>query len=109
MTLTEKEVENSILQYLSLLKNCMAWKNQSIGIYDPIKKIFRRSNNKYHINGVSDILGIYKGRALAIEVKSKTGRATEAQVEFLTQFEAMGGVAILARSVADVVVALGKL
>ena len=41
------------------------------------------------------------GRLLAIEVKSPSGRATEAQAAFLALVATHGGVAVLARSLDD--------
>lgn len=54
------------------------------------------------MKGVADILGIYQGKPLAIEVKSKKGRLSEFQKTFLIRFHAQGGIAIVARSVDDV-------
>jgi Holliday junction resolvase len=51
---------------------------------------------------VSDILGIYRGLPLAIEVKSDTGRLTKEQAEFLQDFAAEGGIAFVARSADEV-------
>lgn len=104
----EKAIENQILHYL-YKKNIFAWKNQSTGVFDPIKRIYRKSNNPFHIKGVSDILGILPdGRFLAIEVKSATGRASEEQKHFLWQINAKGGKAFLARSIEDVESELGS-
>jgi len=65
----EKPIENAILAYLNF-SGILAWKNQTVGIYDPVKKIYRKSRNIYHISGVSDILGVLPdGIFLAIEVK----------------------------------------
>ena len=52
--------------------------------------------------GVSDIIGIYKGRPLAIEVKTAKGKLSEHQERFLTRWKNEGGIAIVARSVEDV-------
>jgi hypothetical protein len=101
----EKPIENQILTWLRL-KGVFAWKNQSTGIFDPRKGIFRKSNNPFHINGVSDILGVWHGRPLAIEVKSETGRVSDAQKEFITRFREAGGIAFIARSIEDVKLAL---
>jgi hypothetical protein len=103
---SEKEIENAILDYLSFRNDVFAWKNQSTGIYDPIKKCYRKSNNKHHINGVADILGLFRGRPLAIEVKAARGRATPSQMDFLFKFHKMGGIAIIARNVMEVKIAL---
>lgn len=84
--ITEKMVENQILTYLRANK-IFCWKNQSTGIFDPKKRIFRKSNNKHHINGVADILGIYEGRFLAIEVKKPYISKKTLQVKHRTQEE----------------------
>lgn len=56
--------------------------------------------------GSSDLIGIHRGRFVAIEVKSATGRATREQIAFLGMVRALGGIAVLARSVDDVARAL---
>ena len=113
-TPTEKQIENQILTYLRN-KRVFVWKNQSAGVFDQKKNIFRRSNNPHHIDGVSDILGLYEGRFLAIEVKRpsisrKTGqfiyrtqeelakKASSGQVAFIDQINKSGGCAFLADS-----------
>jgi penicillin-binding protein-related factor A (putative recombinase) len=112
--MNEKQIENQILAYLSK-RGIFSFKIQSTGMYDPRKKIFRKSNNPYHINGVSDILGVMEGRMIAIEVKrpyisKKTGKikhktqeelrkmASDDQIAFLNKVEANGGVSFIADS-----------
>lgn len=103
LPLSEKQIETQILQYLECVANCYAWKNQSVGIYDPSKKTFRKPVSKYSINGVSDILGIYNGRMLAIEVKTpKNTKRTESQNKFIEQITRLGGIAFYATSVNEV-------
>lgn len=98
----EKSIENGILRWLNL-SGIFAWKNQSVGIFDPVKKIYRRSNNPFHIKGVSDVLGILPdGRLLAIEVKSATGRASPEQIAFIDKINTAGGLAFVARSLDEV-------
>jgi len=98
--IAEKDVENSILEYLAY-RGIFAWKNQSVGIWDAKKKIYRKSNNKYHVNGVSDILGVLpNGKVLCIEVKSPSNRdRPKHQREFISQVSSSGGVAFFADSV----------
>lgn len=99
---TEKEIENSILDYLKTQKGFF-WKNQSVGVWDNVKKTYRKPNNRHHINGVADILGCLPcGRFCAIEVKSKRGKTTEAQDRFLQMVSDLGGKAFVARSIDDV-------
>lgn len=57
--------------------------------------------------GVADILGCYKGRLLAIEVKAPKGRLSEHQVRFLERVSQEGGIAIVAYSVDAVIGQLG--
>lgn len=103
----EKEIENSILSFLDFI-GVFAWKNQSVGIYDPIKKIYRRSNNKYHRKGIADILGIVEGKFLAIEVKSKTGTISPEQRIFIARVNQDGGIGFIARSVSQCALELSK-
>ena len=53
--------------------------------------------------GIADILGIYKGKPLAIEVKTAKGKPSENQLAFLARFRTEGGIAFIARSVDDVI------
>ena len=98
----EKEIENNILEYLSYLPDCKYWKNQSAGIYDSARGTYRKSFNKYHINGVADILGIMKNKFICIEVKTAKGRLSPAQKTFLKEVSDLGAIAFVARSVDDV-------
>ena len=97
----EKPIENQILNLLKLL-GVYCWKNPSVGMYDKAKGVYRKSNNKHHINGVADIIGVISGRFLAIEVKSKTGTLSQDQKLFIMKVNEEGGVAFVARSPADV-------
>jgi hypothetical protein len=115
VSITEKVIENQILTYLKY-KKIFTFKNQSTGIFDPKKKVFRKSNNVHHINGVSDILGIVDGKFLAIEVKKpyvskKTNQfkyrtqeeleklASEDQINFVNRVKSLGGIAFFADSI----------
>lgn len=100
---SEKEIQRDILAYLAMRKDVFAWQNDSVGIFDTKKQIFRK---RVGILGTSDILGIYKGRFLAIEVKSAKGRLSEHQKTFLENVKLHGGIAIVARSIEDVISAI---
>ena len=60
-----------------------------------------------NLPGVSDIIGIYKGRFLAIEVKRPGLKLTALQESFLTQVKEAGGIGIVATCCDDVITALG--
>jgi len=106
----EKDIERAILDYLSYLPRCFAWKNHSVGIYDKKKKTYRKPKNKYAINGVSDIVGIYKGKPMYLEVKTPKNRngATDDQKEFLINVEKMGAICGIVASIEDVKEILAK-
>lgn len=106
-TLTEKEIENQILEYLSYLPEVYAWKNQSVGVFDPVKNNFRKPS-KYQLNGVSDIIGIVtqgpnQGRMIALEVKSNRGVVSDSQKEFLNNMEKFGAIWGVVRSLDDTI------
>lgn len=97
----EADIQKEIFKLLRAL-GIVCWRNNSVGVFDARRGIFRRNNSPYSINGVSDILGIVRGQFLAIEVKSKTGKLTKEQAHFLDTINAEGGLAFVARSVNDV-------
>lgn len=104
---SEKEIENAIIETLNLIPKCKVWKNQSAGIFDPQKKVFRKLT-KYQIRGVSDILGIYRGKMLCLEVKSKTGKLTPEQKLFLLDMEVLGAITACVRSVSEALDLIAK-
>ena len=67
-------------------------------------KVFTGPHN---VPGVSDILGIYQGKFLAIEVKRPGLEPTELQKSFLNQVRESGGIGIVATCCDDVITALG--
>lgn len=88
---TEKEIVGEIRELLRFL-NIFHW------------KVFTGPTN---LPGIADILGCYKGRFLAIEVKRNGKEPTELQQAFLDAVKEAGGIAFVARSVDDVIAALG--
>ena len=92
MKQTEAEITKSIRGMLHIL-GVFHWKNFS----GPMQ----------HPKGISDILGIWEGRFLAIEIKTKTGRVSDHQKEFLRCINQFGGLGFVARSVDDVIDKLG--
>ncbi len=98
----EKVIENQILNYLQFIPDCFAWKNQNVGVYDSRKRTYRKSNSKHQFKGIADILGIYKGRFLAIEVKQPKKPPSQHQIEFINKINDHGGIAFVATSIEDV-------
>lgn len=99
----EKEIQESILHYLSL-KGIFAWPNKTQGTYDSKIGKFRKPTSRFWKKGVLDILGITpSGRFFSIEVKRpKTGVVSAEQRDFIAQISARGGIAFVATSIEDV-------
>ncbi len=97
---SESDIKRQICEFLSLNK-ILHWTVYNGGIYDRASGGYRRLTGSYR-KGVSDLLGIYKQRPLAIEVKSKYGVLSPFQQQFLLEFAEAGGIAIVAKSVEDV-------
>lgn len=93
MSTPEKELENRILDYLNSIKSCFAIKINTVGIYDAKKRTYRKNNNPHIHKGTADILGQYKGRFFAIEVKAGYNKPSEHQKKFLGKIKENGGVA----------------
>lgn len=105
---TESNLKHRICDYLALRKDCFFWIESNTGIYDPVTKCYRRKNSPYEINGKADILGIFRGRPLAIEVKVKPNKLSDNQKLFLEKFSNYGGIVIVAYSVNDVIQAIER-
>jgi penicillin-binding protein-related factor A (putative recombinase) len=98
---TEKQIQNSILVMLRHYK-IFCWQNDSVGIFDAKKGVYRKNNSSFYIKGVSDILGILPdGKLLAIEVKTpqRIKNTTEHQERFIKEINLNNGIAFVATSV----------
>lgn len=98
--ISESVILRQILTYLRL-KKIFCWRQNTTGVYDSKAGTYR-TRSYGSLKGVSDILGVHRGRALAIEVKSAKGRLSPEQTEFLRIFTESGGIAFVARSIEDV-------
>lgn len=85
--LSEKEITHQIRAYL-----------KTIGVWH-----YKQWQGLGSLHGISDIIGIYKSRYLAIEVKIEKGELTEKQAEFLERVRREGGIAIVAHSVNEII------
>lgn len=98
----ETRIERSIQEWCAI-NDIAVWKIKSQGTFDPRRKQFLApKSTSYFKRGVSDLIGIWKGLPLAIEVKSKTGKLSIHQQIFLETWQRAGGISIVARSVDDV-------
>ena len=51
--------------------------------------------------GISDIIGLYKGIPLFLEIKTEKGRLSDKQTEFLRKVNDNGGLGVVLRSIDD--------
>ncbi len=91
LQVTEHDVTVAIRQ---LLRTCGIWH-------------FKHWAGPMSEKGISDIIGCYNGRMVAIEIKKPGCKATPAQVAFLDAVRAAGGVGFVATSTEDVIEGLG--
>ena len=85
---TEAEATSAIRSYLGF-RGVWHWKQWQGPMSQP--------------KGVSDILGCYQGRLLAIEVKRPGKKPTPDQQRFLDRVKIEGGISFVASSVSDVI------
>lgn len=110
----ESKVRNEICSWLKF-KRVLCFIHDSVGIFDPVRKVYRTNNNPYRRKGVGDILGVLPGgRFLSVEVKTpevkdlfgkkvqSKGYASPEQKIFIEDVNNQGGVALIARSIQDV-------
>jgi hypothetical protein len=86
MSTPESKSKKAIRDYLDTLgTDCRYFMTQNMGMGE---------------SGVADIVGVYKGRAFAIEVKAdKTKKATPWQVRFLESWRAADGLICVASDI----------
>lgn len=100
----EKYIQKDILKYLRA-NNIYCWPNKTQGTYNPTLKRFMAGHT---FKGPSDVLGILDtGQFLAIEVKSKTGKLSPEQKDFLQNINQRGGVAFMCRSLEECIELIG--
>lgn len=94
----ETEIQHAILEALRAI-GCLAWRQNVGALQLEGRTVF------FGVRGMSDILSVIppSGRLLAVEVKSDRGQLTLEQQAFLATVGAAGGVALVARSVDDVI------
>lgn len=69
------------------LAGAFSWRAESAGVFDKQKGIYRTAPKK----GVADILAVYKGIFIAIEVKIGKDRLSPEQDGFLKNIQHAGG------------------
>lgn len=97
------DITMPVLIAVTAIEGAMFWR-QNTGTF---RTLDGRRLVKVSANGVADIMGAYRGRAVAIETKAPGGRLRETQKRFRAAWEKAGGIYIVARSPAEALAALG--
>lgn len=98
----ERDVLNACLDYLAI-KHIFAWRNNT-GAFPIEMPGQTRRFIKFGRKGSSDIIGILPdGKFLAVECKDKYGKLRIEQYDFLEDIKNNNGLAILARSLEDLI------
>jgi hypothetical protein len=93
----ENRVKRECLNYLKL-RRIKAWSNPSGAV-----RIRPGKFMSFGLKGSADILGLLPGgRFLAVECKAAHGHLSPEQREFLADINALGGMAVVAKSWADI-------
>lgn len=95
--MTEKQLENAMLQYLAHRNDCYAFKFKDQAKF--INGRYRKS--PWEINGVSDLCVLVEDHVLWIEVKTKKGRQSEHQKNFEKIITKWGGFYAVVRSIEE--------
>ena len=90
----EKEIVNRIKDYLKGLTDCF---------------FFKEHGGRFGTAGLPDLIVCYKGRFVALEVKTETGRLTVLQAITLKRIEKAGGIAKAVRSVDEARAVIGSI
>ncbi len=100
---TEQEIKNSILQFISFNPRCgFAWAQYNGAIFDKQLGIYRKPSRFYR-KGVSDILGIWAGKMLVLEVKKPGGKVSPEQASFIEDAKRHGAIAAIVYSLEDAI------
>ena len=83
----EKDITNKILKYLKSLPECYC---------------FKEHGGSYGSSGIPDIICCYKGRFIGFEVKTAKGKTTALQDINIRKINEACGIAVVVRSVDEV-------
>lgn len=97
----EKQLEHLILDWLVAQDKCFAVKLNNVGIYNKRKGCYMMPNNRHIHRGLPDILGVFDGRFLAVEVKFGKNKPSEHQTRFIKRVQEANGVAFWCNSFSD--------
>lgn len=96
--MTESQLQDQIRLALGTTPDLVLWRNN---IGHAVMRHGARVTFGVGGPGGADLIGCYRGRFIAIEIKTPTGRQSPEQRQFQQLVERIGGVYVILRSVAE--------
>lgn len=106
-SILEKDIQKVILEWLGYQSRMFVWRQNSGARGENYTRKSDGMQSRHFfktasVDGISDIMGVWDGHPLAIEVKRPKEKPTANQEEFLNNFARAGGIAIVAHSLEEV-------
>lgn len=92
---TANQITRNILRAANMQPGCVAYRVNNVGVWDEAKQVHRRGNTE---KGLPDIVLIFKGRFVGIEVKAGRDKLSDDQLKRKFEIERAGGIYFEARS-----------
>lgn len=92
---TANQITRNILRAANMQPGCVAYRVNNVGVWDAEKGIHRKGNTE---KGLPDVILIFKGRFVGIEVKAGRDKLSEDQLKRKFEIERAGGIYFEARS-----------
>lgn len=104
---SEHEIQARILERLGFIREGFFWRENS-GMVKQQDAYGKTRMWRAGIKGIADIIGVYKGRFVAIEVKAKGKKPSTFQIAYLERVKQCGGIAFVCDDDKQVVQMLEK-
>jgi len=98
----ETHLVSEVEAYLKRIPDAFCWR-QNVGAAKVTGRGGKERLMRFGFPGISDIIGSYKGRFLAVECKIKKRKQSPDQIKFQQRVIASGGIYILAYTLGDVI------
>ena len=95
---TANQITRNVLRLANFQTGCVAYRVNNVGVWDQAKGIHRKGNTE---KGLPDVIMIYRGRFIAIEVKAGRDKLSDDQKKRQFEIERAGGIYFECRSTDD--------
>ena len=92
---TANQITRNVLRLANFQTGCVAYRVNNVGVWDQAKGIHRKGNTE---KGLPDVIMIYRGRFIAIEVKAGKDKLSDDQKKRQFEIERAGGIYFECRS-----------